>query len=165
MEDQLKNARSYYHNKKDIKFKFSDTSGINLNDKEDSVTQTKTEKVSENPSISSIYGETYSKNKAEQLDSLIKKYKNLKYKDLDMTGVLYAQGKIKIDMGDEVLNITGTITSYGGNPAEEDPGASGKGSIDINAGKLGITYDPTYLNSMLAASKRRKLKKVMYGTY
>ncbi|MBQ7503152.1 hypothetical protein IJT93_10690 [bacterium] len=94
--------------------------------------------------------------KREQLLSLISQYQKLKYSDLDISGVLYAMGNINIDIKG-TLNVTGSIVAYGEN--------SENGNISMNADKIGLVSDPSYINSLLALSKSRQLKKGLYCTY
>jgi len=88
----------------------------------------------------------------------------LQYKDVDLTGVIYACGNINIDTGGNVLNVTGNMVAYGGDPDKQNPGENG-GTITLNAKNVGLSYDPTYLNNLLNMTKHRKLKKGMYCTY
>jgi len=122
-------------------------------------------KIIENPIFKNMFGDIDAAQKTQQLTNLALKYDGLTYNDLDITGVIYACGNISIDTGDHVLNLTGNMVAYGGDPENDDPGANSKGTINLSASKVGLTYDPTYLNNLLALSKRRQLKKGLYCTY
>ena len=124
-----------------------------------------TEKLMANPTFKKMFGDAKGAEKVQQYTNLVLKYGDLTYNDLDISGVIYACGNISINTGDHVLNLTGNMVAYGGDPATDDPGANSKVNINLNASKIGLTYDPTYLNNLLALSKRRQLKKGMYCTY
>ena len=113
--------------------------------------------------MNQIYGSTL--NNPQHFTDLKTKFDGkLQYKDVDLTGVIYACGNITIDTGGNVLNITGNMVAYGGDPDKQNPGENG-GTITLNAKKVGLSYDPTYLNNLLNLTKHRMLKKTMYCTY
>ncbi len=93
------------------------------------------------------------------------RYGKIKYSDQDISGVIYAWGNINADIGsNSTLNLTGAMVAYGGDP-QKDPGENNKGEIKINAGTIGMTLDPDYMGTFLAANAKRKVKQVMFSSF
>ncbi len=113
---------------------------------------------------------TFSSKKEAQLAALLDRFGDLDYADQDLTGVIYTWGDFTALLGPrDVLNITGTLIAYGGNP--EDPlnpapgTAPGKGRIDLEAGRVGLTYDPSYVRNLLANLRSVRIKRALWATW
>jgi len=79
---------------------------------------------------------------------------NYSYRDVNLKGVIYAQGDFVCRLGSSALtsgwgnlNLEGCLIAYGGDPSGE-PGSNGKGLMDIRAEKINIAFDSVYLGSL-----------------
>ncbi|MGM9992398.1 MAG: PilX N-terminal domain-containing pilus assembly protein [Candidatus Bruticola sp.] len=113
-----------------------------------------------------LASDNFRDNKEAQLADLMTRYGQLKYSDQDISGVIYAWGNINADIGaSSTLNLTGAMVAYGADPKTKTPGKDKKGTITINAGSIGMTLDPDYMGSFLAANARRRLKQTMFSSF
>ncbi|GMU54803.1 MAG: hypothetical protein AMXMBFR33_39490 [Candidatus Xenobia bacterium] len=78
------------------------------------------------------------------------------YRDVNLKGVIYAQGDFIARLGSPALpgnwgkfNLEGSLIAYGGDPAGA-PGANGKGTIDLRADEINLAFDSSYLGSLSA---------------
>ena len=80
------------------------------------------------------------------------------FNNVALRGVVYAQGNIKTLLGHNSLDpstqwgdfkVDGSLVAYGGDPASQNPGQAGTGSIDITARKVGLTFDPSFLATLM----------------
>lgn len=113
---------------------------------------------------------TFTGKKQEQLARLLAKYGDLDYADQDLTGVIYTWGNFNALLGPrDVLNITGTLIAYGGSPEDPlnpAPGTEpGKGRIDLEAGRVGLTYDPSYIRDLMGNLGTVQLKRSLWATW
>ena len=113
---------------------------------------------------------TFKIKKADQLEKLLTRFGEIKYADQDLTGVLYTWGDFRSRLENRgVLNITGTLIAYGGNPGDTlnpHPGTvEGKGKIDLQAEGVSLTYDPTYLKNLLANLGSIRVKRNLWATW
>ncbi len=112
----------------------------------------------------------FTERKEAQLEVLEKRYGDLDYGDQDLTGVIYTWGNFNARLGTgDVLNMTGTLIAYGGDPSSpvnSAPGtAVGKGRIDLSAGNVGLTYDPNYISDLLANINSIRVKRKLWATW
>lgn len=110
----------------------------------------------------------YENYKREQLDTLIKRYDNIKYSDQEIAGVIYAWKNINVNIGkDSRLSVTGAMVAYGREPNKEQDATktTDTGNISYNAKSVDLTFDPNYLNKLLNASAKRKLQIKMFANY
>lgn len=110
----------------------------------------------------------YENYKREQLDTLIRRYDNIKYSDQEIAGVIYAWKNINVNIGSESrLNLTGAMVAYGGEPKKEQAAnkTTNTGNISYNAKSVDLTFDPNYINKLLALSAQRKVKVKMFANY
>ena len=108
--------------------------------------------------------------KGRQLERFQEKYGDIDYADQDLTGVIYTWGDFKALLGPrDILNITGTLIAYGGSPEDlinPAPGTEpGKGRIDLEAGRVGLTYDPSYMRNLMNNLGTVWLKRSMWATW
>ncbi|MGM9998261.1 MAG: hypothetical protein ACI38Q_02515 [Candidatus Bruticola sp.] len=112
--------------------------------------------------------ENYETYKTQQLAGLLSRYQSINYSDQEIAGVIYACGNINVDIGkDSRLNLTGSMVAYG-----KDPQADGeatktddKGNISYKAKSVEMTFDPSYINKLLATSAHRKVMVKMFANY
>lgn len=117
---------------------------------------------------SSDQSANYEAYKREQLDSLLKRYNSLRYSDQEIAGVIYAWKNINVNIGSESrLSLTGAMVAYGREPNKDQNAAktTDTGNIFYNAKSVDLTFDPNYLNKLLDASAKRKLKIKMFANY
>lgn len=110
----------------------------------------------------------YENYKREQLDTLIKRYDNIKYSDQEIAGVIYAWKNINVNIGkDSRLSVTGAMVAYGREPNKEQDATktTDTGNISYNAKSVDLTFDPNHLNKLLNASAKRKLQIKMFANY
>ena len=112
----------------------------------------------------------FTERKEAQLQVLETKYGTLDYGDQDLTGVIYTWGNFNARLGSgDVLNMTGTLIAYGGDPSSpvnSAPGTvAGKGRIDVEAGNVGLTYDPNYISDLLAGIDSIRVKRRLWATW
>lgn len=77
------------------------------------------------------------------------------YQDVKLKGIVYAWGDFIANLGAEgssagwgTLSIEGALIAYGGDPAGK-PGANlGKGRVQIEAGQVRLTFDPSYAGAL-----------------
>jgi len=120
--------------------------------------------------VSADGASTFTSKKEAQLAGLLAKFGNLDYADQDLTGVIYTWGNFTALLGpNDVLNITGTLIAYGGNPEDPLNPAPGtradKGRIDLEAGRVGLTYDPSYIRNLLGSLGTVRLKRSLWATW
>ena len=117
---------------------------------------------------SSDQSANYEAYKREQLDSLIKRYNSLRYSDQEIAGVIYAWKNINVNIGSNSrLSLTGAMVAYGREPNKDQSATktTDTGNIFYNAKSVDLTFDPNYLNKLLDASAKRKLKIKMFANY
>ena len=122
---------------------------------------------------SSLRSENYMCYKEEQLAQLISNWGRVDYRDQDLSGVIYAQGQIKIDIGPQArLNLTGTMVAYGNDPSTGKPGqgtssdpSKPAGSISIAAQKMDLVADPAYMRGIEHHLTNVVLQTKMYAIY
>lgn len=92
------------------------------------------------------------------------------YADLKLTGLAYTWGNFTAILDDPTtaskagnFQLTGSLTAYGGNPATDQPGATG-GDISISALRPSLRYDPAYSSAITGATSG-ELTKVLWTTY
>jgi hypothetical protein len=90
------------------------------------------------------------------------------YRDVSLTGVVYAWGNIKAIIGDpnksntwKDFNLTGTMVAYGGDPAgtKFDPT-----DISITAKEAHLKFDSTYLLNLMKTPSV-KLERTSYAVH
>ena len=125
-----------------------------------------------------VVSENYVLHKENYLNSLLNTWGSVGYADQDISGTIYAQGNIKIDIGrGSRLNLTGTMVAYGNDPSTGRPGGSGSttvtedgeslraGSITMVAQQVDLAANPNYTRGLLDQIPRAHVKRVMYAVY
>ncbi len=118
--------------------------------------------------ISSL--EAFTARKETQLEKLERKFGELDYADQDLTGVIYTWGDFNARLrSSDTLNMTGTLIAFGGDPSSpvnSAPGTvAGKGRIDLEAGNVGLTYDPSYITDLMANINSIRVKRRLWATW
>lgn len=110
---------------------------------------------------------TYTARKKEQLQKMIDLRSKITYADQDITGVIYTWGNFNVNIGDDsLLNLTGTVIAYGGDPSQDAPGANDKGNIAISSAKdINLTYDPTYIKELLDDNSAVALERTLWTSW
>ena len=119
-----------------------------------------------------LRNEDYMCYKEEQLSRLISNWGRVDYFDQDFSGVIYAQGRIKAEVGENSrLNLSGTMIAYGNDPLgkpgqgeSSDPNLP-PGSITISAAKLDLASNPDYLRGLEEQQSFIALKPLLYAIY
>ena len=119
-----------------------------------------------------LRNEDYMCYKEEQLARLISNWGRVDYFDQDFSGVIYAQGRIKAEVGENSrLNLSGTMIAYGNDPLgkpgqgeSSDPNLP-PGSITISAAKLDLASNPDYLRGLEKQQSFIALKPLLYAIY
>ena len=125
-----------------------------------------------------VVSENYVLHKENYLNSLLNTWGSVGYADQDISGTIYAQGNIKIDIGrGSRLNLTGTMVAYGNDPSTGRPGGSGSttvtedgeslraGSITMVAQQVDLAANPNYTRGLLDQIPSAHVKRVMYAVY
>ena len=125
-----------------------------------------------------VVSENYVLHKENYLNSLLNTWGSVGYADQDISGTIYAQGNIKIDIGrGSRLNLTGTMVAYGNDPSTGRPGGSGSttvtedgeslraGSITMVAQQVDLAANPNYTRGLLDQIPCAHVKRVMYAVY
>ncbi|MGM9998262.1 MAG: hypothetical protein ACI38Q_02520 [Candidatus Bruticola sp.] len=114
-----------------------------------------------------VVSENFRDYKQQQLNSLLKRYGQLRYSDQDISGMIYAWRNINVDIGENsTLNVNGAMVAYGQDPSKGGPeGNSDRGNIKIKANTIGLTLDADYMNAFMASNARRKLMCSMYNNF
>ena len=110
----------------------------------------------------------YENYKKDQLAGLIARYKGINYSDQEIAGVIYACGNINVNIGkNSRLNLTGSMVAYGSDPQKNGEAikSKGKGNIYYKAKSVEMTFDPNYINKLLAMAAQRKVKVRMFANY
>lgn len=125
------------------------------------------DKAMENYIDPSVKTENYDKYKRNQLQTLIKRYGNVKYSDQDISGVMYAWRNINIRLGkNSRLHLTGAMVAYGQDPKSGKPISNGTtGNVTYKAQVVDLNFDPNYMTTLSGTAMKRKLKVTMYGIY
>ncbi len=86
----------------------------------------------------------------------------------EIAGVIYACGNINVNIGkNSRLNLTGSMVAYGSDPQKNGEAikSKGKGNIYYKAKSVEMTFDPNYINKLLAMAAQRKVKVRMFANY
>lgn len=111
--------------------------------------------------------ETYQQRKMQQLKELVAQHSKIAYSDQDISGVIYTWGNFNVNIGERsLLNVSGTIVAYGGDPSVESPGARDTGNIAITKAKsVTFTYDPAYIKQLLSQKASIKLRRTLWTSW
>ena len=79
----------------------------------------------------------------------------LKYSDVHLKGIVYSWGNFLAKLGNNQLGgpwgklqLDGMLVAFGGNPSIDAPGASGGGMVNVDAEKVSLNFDPSFLASL-----------------